>query len=161
MGSYAFTRGRSRVRSTHRPSGNTRNLTLGVGAEGTKKAPSTPTVLLISTAALLILMLGWTSAGNAEAATPTLNRCALLHDTLPRRACIIRSVFRSEGAKAVAVARCESGLDPEARNGQYRGVFQMGAAERARYGHGRTVLAQARAAKRYHAVSGWSPWSCA
>ena len=63
--------------------------------------------------------------------------------------------------EALAVAWCESRLDPRARNGQYLGTFQMGAAERARFGHGRTVETQARAALRYYRVSGWRPWACA
>jgi hypothetical protein len=39
----------------------------------------------------------------------------------------------------------------------------MGAYARARYGHGSTPMAQARAAYRYYVKSGrdWSPWSCA
>lgn len=113
-------------------------------------------------AVLALFAVMWLFEDTAEAAPyPTLERCALITRTIPRRECIIRSVFRSEGRKAVQVAWCESSLNPEARNGQYRGVFQMGSSERARFGHGRTVLAQARAARRYWRISGWSPWACA
>lgn len=64
--------------------------------------------------------------------------------------------------QALRVAWCESRLDTDARNGQYRGLFQMGRWERSRYGHGRTARAQARAAERYFIASGrdWSPWEC-
>lgn len=65
------------------------------------------------------------------------------------------------GDQAVRVARCESGLRTTATNGQYRGIFQMGSGERARWGHGYTVLAQARAAHRYYRYAGgWGPWAC-
>lgn len=64
--------------------------------------------------------------------------------------------------QALRVAWCESRLDTRARNGQYRGLFQMGSWERRRYGHGSTAHAQARAAHRYFVASGrdWSPWEC-
>ena len=65
-------------------------------------------------------------------------------------------------AQALRVGYCESGLRTEARNGQYRGIWQMGSWERRKYGHGSTVRAQARAANRYFVASGrdWSPWAC-
>jgi hypothetical protein len=71
-------------------------------------------------------------------------------------------VFGRYAAEALAVARCESGLSPSAQSGQYRGLFQMGAAERSRYGHGPSPYAQAKAAHRYFVDSGrgWGPWSC-
>jgi hypothetical protein len=64
--------------------------------------------------------------------------------------------------QALRVARCESGLRPNARNGQYLGLFQMGSSERRRFGHGFTAFEQATAAHRYFVLSGrdWSPWSC-
>lgn len=63
---------------------------------------------------------------------------------------------------ALRVAWCESRLDVTARNGQYRGLFQMGSWERARFGHGRSAREQARAAYRYFVATGrdWSPWEC-
>jgi hypothetical protein len=82
----------------------------------------------------------------------------------------IRHVFGRYADEAIAVAACESGdrdgdLSPSvvwARNGQYRGLFQMGSYARSRYGHGDSVLEQARAAYRYFVDSGrtWGPWSC-
>jgi hypothetical protein len=62
----------------------------------------------------------------------------------------------------VAVARCESRLQIGAQNGQYRGLFQLGASERLLFGHGESAVEQARAAHRYFVASGrdWSPWSC-
>lgn len=66
------------------------------------------------------------------------------------------------GWEAVAVAKCESGLNVYARNGEYLGLFQMGAGERARWGHDWTARGQSRAAHRYFVASGsdWSPWTC-
>ncbi len=80
---------------------------------------------------------------------------------LPPRAAICR-VFRSNCRDAVAVAWCESRLRTTASNGQYLGLFQMGAYERQLFGHGPTAHAQAIAARRYFVRSGsdWSPWGC-
>lgn len=117
--------------------------------------------LAIIVVALIMLAL---VVQHAEARTPTTitKGCGKHVHVLDRRACIIRRVFgRKQGRTAVRVAFCESRLDPRATNGQYRGVFQMGRAERARFGHGRTVVEQARAAKAYFDVAGWRPWSCA
>jgi hypothetical protein len=74
----------------------------------------------------------------------------------------IRRVFGRYWPQALAVARCESGLSTWAANGQYRGLFQMGHAERARYGHGTNAYLQAKAAHRYFVESGrsWAPWRC-
>ncbi len=74
----------------------------------------------------------------------------------------ILDVFGRYGAEAVRVAWCESHLTVTAQNGQYLGIFQMGASERRTFGHGHGAYAQARAAKRYFITSGrdWSPWSC-
>lgn len=79
-----------------------------------------------------------------------------------RAARAICRVFRHHCHDALRVARCESGLRTTARNGQYLGLFQMGAWERRTYGHGDSALEQARAAHRYFVASGrdWSPWTC-
>jgi hypothetical protein len=71
-------------------------------------------------------------------------------------------VFRSHCQDALRVARCESGHQVTAQNGQYLGLFQMGSSERRLFGHGPTALEQARAAYRYFVLAGrdWSPWSC-
>jgi hypothetical protein len=78
----------------------------------------------------------------------------------PRQA--ICSVFRGYCGQALRVARCESRFRTTAQNGQYLGLFQMGASERRLFGHGPSAYEQARAAYRYFVVSGrdWSPWSC-
>ena len=78
----------------------------------------------------------------------------------PRKA--ICTVFANDCRAAVAVAWCESHLQTTAQNGQYLGLFQMGAYERRLFGHGSTAHEQAIAAHRYFVSSGrdWSPWSC-
>lgn len=70
----------------------------------------------------------------------------------------------AEQEDALEVARCESGLDPEARNGPHRGLFQLNE----RY-HGWRVPAgwpidssvgNAVAARALQREQGWRPWSC-
>jgi len=83
--------------------------------------------------------------------------------TQQRRVYAIRKTFGPKyAAAAIRVARCESGINPHAVNGQYRGAFQMGKHERKTYGHGSGVWQQARAARRYFNATGrdWSPWDC-
>lgn len=77
----------------------------------------------------------------------------------------IMSVFGPvHGKDAVSVSWCESRHSIHARNGQYRGLFQMGAWERRNYAHGRyrTARDQALAARRYFRATGrdWGAWSC-
>ena len=71
-------------------------------------------------------------------------------------------VFGSYCRQALQVARCESGVQTTAQNGQYLGLFQMGSSERRLFGHGESAIEQAQAAYRYFVRSGrdWSPWSC-
>jgi hypothetical protein len=71
-------------------------------------------------------------------------------------------VFGSYCRQAVQVARCESGVQTTAQNGQYLGLFQMGSSARRIFGHGESAIEQAEAAYRYFVRSGrdWSPWSC-
>lgn len=75
---------------------------------------------------------------------------------------VICQVFGPYCSQALRVARCESGLQTWAANGQYLGLFQMGYYARARYGHGSDAYTQARAAYRYFIDSGrnWGPWTC-
>lgn len=64
--------------------------------------------------------------------------------------------------EAKAVARCESGLDPTATNGQYLGLFQMGGYHYWRF-EGNAwddPFVNARAAGGLYAERGWQPWSC-
>ena len=116
---------------------------------------------------LFVVMLGVAGCVEKADAAParrgTIAYCEQHAAGIVERKCIVRVVFgRRHGRDAVRVAWCESRLDPRAVNGQFRGVFQMGAAERRRYGHGPTVAAQSWAARRYFVASGsdWSPWSC-
>lgn len=92
-----------------------------------------------------------------------LELCAAMERKLADPVQAILAVFGAHGSEAVAVARCETGgtFSVTASNGQYLGLFQMGSYARARYGHGYTPLAQARAAHRYFVDAGWSPWECA
>jgi hypothetical protein len=64
--------------------------------------------------------------------------------------------------QALKISWCESKWYVWAQNGQYKGLFQMGASERRLFGHGSGAWAQAKAAKKYFIASGkdWSPWSC-
>jgi hypothetical protein len=89
-----------------------------------------------------------------------VRRLAAVRATAPEA--VICRVFGEHCRDAVAVARCESRLQTWARNGQYIGLFQLGASERLLFGHGESAESQARAAHRYFVASGrdWSPWSC-
>jgi hypothetical protein len=71
-------------------------------------------------------------------------------------------IFGPYCREALAVSRCESGLDTAAQNGQYLGLFQMGTTARRLFGHGSTALEQAKAAHKYFVASGhdWGAWSC-
>lgn len=82
----------------------------------------------------------------------------------------IRATFAPEGkevvAQAVRVATCESSGDPYATNGQYLGLFQLGAWARSRYLHGPwySGWANARAARALWRANGRSwrgQWECA
>ena len=89
-------------------------------------------------------------------------RAELLEQRLRSPEKAICHVFGSHCQQALQVARCESGYETGAQNGQYLGLFQMGSSERQLFGHGPTALEQAKAAYRYFLRSGrdWSPWSC-
>lgn len=75
---------------------------------------------------------------------------------------VIRQAFGGLSGEALRVASCESGLDPNATNGQYHGLFQLSAAWRAYFGigEGYDPRSNARAAAAIHATHGWSPWEC-
>jgi hypothetical protein len=65
--------------------------------------------------------------------------------------------------KALNVAWCESRGKAAARNGQYKGHFQMGSREWAKFGRGGNPYNghhNAAAAYRYYKVAGWGPWEC-
>lgn len=102
---------------------------------------------------------GWVLRLWTERARVTCSLVRVLRDP---RAAILAVFGPVYGPGAIVVATCEGGLRPNAENGQYRGTFQMGSSERARFGHSSSVLGQARAAYRYFVASGrdWSPWQC-
>lgn len=68
----------------------------------------------------------------------------------------------SECYTAMKIVKCETGGTywPWVSNGQYQGIFQMGSNERATYGHGNNVWAQAKAAYAYYKAAGgfYDPW---
>lgn len=102
-------------------------------------------------AATLVAYLGLTATETAEAT-----------ESPARVKATICQVFGKYCAQAKRVAWCESRYHTNARNGQYRGIFQMGRTERRTYGHGDTAMRQAIAAYVYFVVTGrdWSPWEC-
>ena len=64
--------------------------------------------------------------------------------------------------QAKRVARCESGWNPSATNGQYLGLFQMGSYHYWRFEGNRwdDPYVNARAAGGLYREQGWRPWSC-
>jgi hypothetical protein len=84
---------------------------------------------------------------------------------------IIRAAFGVHGDDAVAVARCESGLNPSAYNpaGPYYGLFQIGAHHASSFQAvtgvslaqgGRQAGPNVQYAKWLFDQSGWGPWGC-
>lgn len=80
----------------------------------------------------------------------------------------IRLAFEEHGPQvqdeAVEVARCESTLRADARNGQYLGLFQLGSYHYWRIdqhgGDWANAFHNAEAASDLYAEQGWRPWSC-
>jgi hypothetical protein len=65
--------------------------------------------------------------------------------------------------QALNVAWCESRGRASAHNGQYKGHFQMGRKEWAKWGKGGNPyngFHNAAAAYRYYRAAGWGPWEC-
>jgi Transglycosylase-like domain len=84
---------------------------------------------------------------------------------------MIRSAFGAQGANAVAVARCESGLNVTAYNpaGPYYGLFQIGGHHAANFQAvtgvslaqgGRQAGPNVQYAKWLYDRSGWGQWGC-
>lgn len=85
---------------------------------------------------------------------------------------LIKDVFGSHADTALRVARCESGYWSNCCSSgggtkahynypsQYKGLFQMGEAERAKYGFNWCAGKQVHAAYQMFLDRGWSPWSC-
>lgn len=106
-----------------------------------------------------------TAAPSVQPVRGTVAYCKRHAVDKAKRACIIRVVFAPIGmaSKALRVAECESGLDPLARNGQFRGMFQVSAAWRRDVrGFGALPEQQAWHARRVvtHPEGGWSHWEC-
>jgi hypothetical protein len=84
--------------------------------------------------------------------------------TAPGMEQAIRSTWPSKLHRAAMnVAWCESGGRAGARNGQYKGHFQIGRSEWARFGAGSPFNAidnSAAAYRYYRAVGSWRPWQC-
>lgn len=100
---------------------------------------------------------------------PTRSPLVVSRETLetPRDSVVaqIHAVFGADGAKAVRVARCESGLNPSVRShtGRYGGLFQFDRRTWAGVGGSgdpaaASVQEQAQRAKALHTARGWSPW---
>lgn len=66
----------------------------------------------------------------------------------------------SNKSEAVAVAKCESNLNPSARSssGRYLGLFQADSSFRRAYGYGPSVEQQTMMAWRGYKARGWQPW---
>jgi hypothetical protein len=75
---------------------------------------------------------------------------------------MIRERFPHDPDRAVRIARCESGLNPHARNGQYLGLFQLGSYHYWRFGGKpwNDPVVNIDAAAALQAEQGWQPWSC-
>jgi hypothetical protein len=81
----------------------------------------------------------------------------------------IHEAFGPAGAAAVAVARCESSMDPTAANGPHAGLFQLSATwhqgRAARLGYAWSQMYQAvpniTVAYDLYSEQGWTPWTCA
>ena len=113
------------------------------------------TKLALLNLVVTILILLAFAVSNARADAPPADR----------NAAVIGSVFGPRYAEdAVSVSYCESRLTTTARNGQYRGLFQVSRHWRHTIpGFGPSARAQARHARRVFERVGrrWSPtWSC-
>ena len=64
--------------------------------------------------------------------------------------------------EVINVAWCESRGKPTARNGQYRGILQMGRNEWKKYGRGDIFnpIDNLKAGYRLYLDRGWQPWEC-
>lgn len=83
---------------------------------------------------------------------------------------LILDAFGSTGAKALSVARCESGLIASAANGRYRGIFQVGDMHAAQWlevtgldywSSWMDAATNVTFAHWLWTQAGWGPWSCA
>ncbi len=122
----------------------------------------------VTTAVLLCLLTIFTTTSLAPTAEARMRRVRHPYPhsgAAPGMEQAIRSTWPSSlHRQALNVAWCESRGNPAARNGQYRGHFQIGRREWARYGGGGNPYNahnNAAAAYRYYrAAGGWGPWEC-
>lgn len=107
---------------------------------------------LLSLTFVLLVILAGTTGQTASATSIEQNR------RVAKRA--VCHFFKSNCETAMRIVKCETGgiYSVWASNGQYFGIFQMGSSERARFGHGNNVWAQAKAAYAYFKVAGFGPW---
>lgn len=108
----------------------------------------------------LIAALATLCGGFYERGAAASNKTRIAHTKY-----VICVVFGRYCSQAIRVSGCETGhkYNANAKNGQYRGIFQMGDHERTIYGHSSwNVWVQAVAAYHYFADTGydWSPWGC-
>ena len=126
-------------------------------------------ILVASTTLALALGLGAAQAPARSARAcerPSAAKIASLPREYPAFHRELRRSFGPFWLEAALVSWGEGGWRAGARNGQYLGTFQMGSSERARFGHGSSLAAQAWAAARYFWLSlrergfRWAPWEC-
>jgi hypothetical protein len=101
---------------------------------------------------VLSAVLGGTAGQGAQASRDRSNYQSAL-----RAVCYY---FGPNCQTAMRIVKCETGgtYTPWSANGQHLGIFQMGSHERATYGHGNNVWAQAKAAYAYFRDAGFGPW---
>ena len=100
----------------------------------------------------ILVALAWATGQAAQASQGRSN-----YQSAQRAVCYY---FGTNCPTAMQIVKCETGgtYVPWASNGQYHGIFQMGSHERATYGDGNNVWAQAKAAHKYFMDAGFGPW---
>jgi hypothetical protein len=118
---------------------------------------SAPTGYTLTLALVALLIAAIATFGGSEPATAATATCH--PNVTPQRALRCHFGVGRKYREAVAIARCESGLNPRAVNGQYRGLFQVSANLRATVpGYGSSAYRQAKHARNIYRRSGWQHW---
>lgn len=125
-------------------------------------------LILVAIAAAIALM--FVALDDARACgsvpPPSPAKLAELPTEYPHFYRALRVHFKAHWREAAIVSWKEGSWHWWARNGQFLGTFQMGSSERARFGHGDTLVEQVAAAARYFWQSyrerglRWVPWEC-
>ena len=115
--------------------------------------------LLNSVARLIGVLPPDSKQGSLPATDQTLGKPAPIASPKSPKQAILDAFGPKDGPRAIRVSKCESKLDVNAKQGRYVGLFQMGAWERRKFGHGPDAESQALAAFRYYRAAGWGPWS--